>query len=50
MKETRTFDEISASRKLLWLTFAVVTFLFMFYAGTALMSVVYPLDEAVIGF
>ena len=44
------FDEQPTVRKCLWIMLATCTFLICFYSGTVMMSIVYPLDEAVLGF
>ena len=41
-----SFDEQSVASKCLWLVLATLTFIVCFYAGTVVMSIVYPLDEA----
>jgi hypothetical protein len=45
-----SFDEQCAARKCVWLMLATLTFIICFYSGTALMSILYPLDEALLGF
>jgi hypothetical protein len=45
-----SFDNQSLARKSAWLILAVFTFLVLFYSGTVLMSIVYPLDEAMLTF
>jgi hypothetical protein len=44
------FDEQPVLGKCLWLLLATFMFLACFYAGTILMSVVYPLDAAPVAF
>jgi hypothetical protein len=44
------FDEQSLARKCIWLILAMVMFVVFFYSGTVLMSIVFPLDEALLGF
>jgi hypothetical protein len=46
----RHFDQQRFTTKCLWLFLAMFTFLIFFYSGTLLMSIVYPLDEAMLGF
>jgi hypothetical protein len=43
-------DEQSIAIKAAWLILAAVTFVLVFYAGTVVMSIMYPLDEAMLGF
>jgi hypothetical protein len=45
-----SFDEQSLTRKSAWLILTMFTFLFFFYSGTVLMSILYPLDEALLAF
>jgi hypothetical protein len=45
-----SFDEQSITRKSAWLVLTVFTFLVFFYSGTVLMSIMYPLDEALLAF
>ena len=45
-----SFDNQSLTRKSAWLILAVFTFLVCFYSGTVLMSILYPLDEAMLAF
>jgi hypothetical protein len=45
-----TFDQQSLALKCVWLVVATVAFLFCFYAGTAVMSIVFPLDAAPLAF
>lgn len=44
------FDEQSLESKSAWLILAVFTFLVFFYSGTVLMSIMYPLDDALLAF
>ena len=45
-----SFDQQSLTRKSAWLFLTVFTFLFFFYSGTIVMSILYPLDEALLAF
>lgn len=45
-----SFDEQAVPAKAAWLILAVFTFLVFFYSGTVLMSIMYPLDEALLAF
>jgi hypothetical protein len=47
---TSSFDEQSVSKKCVWLVLATFTFLICFYSGTIVMSILYPLDEALLMF
>jgi hypothetical protein len=47
---TGHFDQQRFAKKCLWLFLAIFVFLACFYAGTATMSIIYPLDEAILGF
>lgn len=44
------FDEQSVTSKCVWLVLATLTFIMCFPAGTVVMSIAYPLDEAMLGF
>lgn len=48
--QKNSFDEQSVARKCMWLILATFRFLVCFYVGTAFMSMVYPFDEAPLGF
>jgi hypothetical protein len=48
--KTYGFDEQSVVKKCVWLILATFTFLICFYSGALVMSIVYSLDEAVLGF
>lgn len=37
-------------KTLLWVILATVTFIVFFYSGTVVMSILYPLDEALLSF
>jgi len=45
-----SFDEQSLVTKAAWLTLAMLTFLVFFYSGTFVMSIMYPLDDALLAF
>ena len=40
----------SSMKTLLWVILATVTFIVFFYSGTVVMSILYPLDEALLSF
>jgi hypothetical protein len=44
------FDEKSTAKQFLWICIAALAFVLFFYAGTAVMSIIYPLEEAALGF
>ena len=44
------FDEQPVARKWVWLILAVLMFVVFFYSGTVVMSILYPLDEAILRF
>ena len=45
-----SFDNQSLARKSAWLIVAVFTFVVFFYWEPVLMSILYPLDEAMLSF
>ncbi|HEX2226866.1 MAG TPA: hypothetical protein VHM64_06975 [Candidatus Binatia bacterium] len=44
------FDEQPVARKCVWLLLALLMFVIFFYSGTVAMSILYPLNEAILGF